>query len=1001
MKKKSKIFGVTFARLLTIVKIIVIGALLTESYYLGYIAGERIGTLHKALQHPKTTGFLLALTATLIAFYIITRTSYTAIRNIITSGRIDLLLALSTGFFVSRAFHGHFSKHYEKATQALEKTEITTLALIPIAIALIIFIRAATLKLRSLKTYESSPIFLSDTEQKSKKDDLLGISNSAEKFAERVLNGGSTESLVFGLDAPWGIGKSSFINFCIEYWNENQKNAIIVYKFNPLPFDDSNQLVEKFIDGLIAAIQESAFIPEIRPIISKYSRLISEKSEFSISEMKFGVSTAPSIDSTIDDLKSELGALNKKIIVAIDDLDRIEFSSIKKILFAIKKCFSLPNISYVLCYDSENISTFAEDYLPPSKTIEFLEKFINLKTSIYIDSRSLVNFITKDLDQTIKGNFQADPLLVSKATEGLVEIFNADNYHKYRQYVGDIRKLKRIINTIIILDIDQTDFDNSDINKKDLINLILVYITYPNIFRKIYETETNGKFGLFSLVDKYDPRHPQYASDKAKQLSNSQLFGEYTSKIDEDQKFLIDQLFNASVRLEGDFYNDISEESWRSLACFNGCSSGHSNLEAYLNLIINSSKPKKQTQYRFFAKIKNDIKNGKSLSTILERKDFSTSESEENHKHLWRILINSSSELSTDVAAKLIKYLRDYIPKHSIYENKTIGLGLRDDLHYHLIKLLDSSGWSHDSDRRDNSKENIQEISDWIFGENTHAADGILKTLMNTDRGILGLYDTLKFRLYCSADRGGNIYNLTRALSYRANPKSPTDGLVSEIAKYEMREISQKTFQLFKKSYIDNKINIFSLINNLDITDLLGDWHDFFNEKVKSGEANLIEADEFLQILKSRLRLFISYQLGSKNDKNGICCGYYDATGIENNGEISRIFNDYLFEICFTPNESNSKAYEYFVEFLLSSLLGSPLYDDEKPKPHISHFTKTLDASKLTAYWETHKTRIKKKEFNKMHTKIITSNFKAKYSDFVDDIFILLDTLTENESENA
>jgi len=43
-----------------------------------------------------------------------------------------------------------------------------------------------------------------------------------------------------------------------------------------------------------------------------------------------------------------LADLDKKVIVVVDDLDRLGFSAIKDVLFAIKKSSHVPNVSYVL-----------------------------------------------------------------------------------------------------------------------------------------------------------------------------------------------------------------------------------------------------------------------------------------------------------------------------------------------------------------------------------------------------------------------------------------------------------------------------------------------------------------------------------------------------------------------------------------------------------------------------------------------------------------------------
>ena len=86
---------------------------------------------------------------------------------------------------------------------------------------------------------------------------------------------------------------------------------------------------------------------------------------------------------------------------------------------------------------------------------------------------------------------------IEEASEELENIFRSHDFFHYQDFLGDIRKLKRLINTMLLFEIGKTDFKHSDFNKEDLIHLLLLYVNYPNIFRKIYNTEEGEKTGSF------------------------------------------------------------------------------------------------------------------------------------------------------------------------------------------------------------------------------------------------------------------------------------------------------------------------------------------------------------------------------------------------------------------------------------------------------------------------------------------------------------------------
>ena len=80
---------------------------------------------------------------------------------------------------------------------------------------------------------------------------------------------------------------------------------------------------------------------------------------------------------------------------------------------------------------------------------------------------------------------------------------------------------------------------------------------------------------------------------------------------------------------------------------------------------------------------------------------------------------------------------------------------------------------------------------------------GLLKRLASPDRGVLGWNDLMLFRLLCSADRGGQLYNLHTALIVHQDMTAPTSGLVSTLALMGMRTLSQQVFAHFKRAYIE------------------------------------------------------------------------------------------------------------------------------------------------------------------------------------------------------
>ncbi len=988
--------------ILVLMKIWLIGVLCAESFYFSQIVASKVYGYINLSPHKTYLLISTVLYLIFVLIYIFYRNSGADFLKIVKSKRIDLAMIFITGIVTSIFLGGIGKPLYQAVVSTLTIHQLLILVVLPLFIILTVWIRAIQVWLISRKK-DNAPFFLSDSEKVSKDEDLLDLAESSERFAERIFNQGSSESLVFGVDGPWGVGKTTFINFCKNYWEEKYKDQVLVYIFNPLKYENRENLLEKFIDGLTNTIQKQTFTPEIKPIISRYAQYIrSIKGSifgFLNIELLGGSYTA---DDAFKDLEVALTSIDKKIIVIVDDLDRLNLSAVKDLLFTIKKSFTLPNVSYVLCYDAENINALEDKKPDLEKVTEFLEKFVNVKVSLYLRSDKLSNYVTANLETSLTGNSQADPILVSKAIGGLKDIFNSNDFYQYVSFIGDIRKIKRLINTVLLLDIEKTDFDNSDINNQDLIHLLLIYINYPNIFRKIYNTETAGKKGFFSLVSMYEDGYPKTDGNNPhfneSDYKNSVKYSDYIKTVSDNQKFLLNKIFEVSQRLEVMNAGSVSAEVRASLACFNGdlWSGGGRNLEDYLNLIVESSKPQTTGQYKFYLNQKNRLMEGELIETILSNEAFSYEKNENNHKQLWKIIVNSAHDFSAETGSKLISYLSDNIIKYSILEDEEIGLGLRHDLSFYIVKLLDQAGWvDENGTHRSNFDENLSEIVEWVFGEKRHNKAGVIQILSQEDRGILGFFDLLSFRLFCSADRGGNVFNLTRALAKDGNPNAPVDGATRIIAIEEMRKISQKVFEVFKKRYINKKINIFDIIDELSLVDLTSKYHKFTKSKIKSGE--LKEPDERLRELRSRIKLFTIYQLGSASIDHGIPCGYYDASGSEDKKEIYNEMNDYLFNICFYPGKKkdNLKNYEHFLDYLLMNFVS--VFEPVKGRNYIANinqFTKVLDKERLRKYWNDNESVIKKLNLTMSDKSVLTGNYKAFYSKDLEDVYKALDELT-------
>lgn len=991
MKNKIRTANITL-----VVQAVIFGFAMGELWFLSQAIASPFHNYIQSSNQPGMAFLASAIVGIVVLFYFVVRGGIDDIRKLLSCNRIDLfelIILVGLGLTISVIEGGVGTSKYQEYVGKIQANQLMLLGAIPLIIGLIFIMRIFTTQ---TNRNESVPFFINDQPIKVISDDLLGTSENAARFAERVLNGGSSDSLVFGIDAPWGIGKSSFINFCCEHWKSTANSKTIVCRFEPLRYKDGTDLVDKFVTELVDSIQEHAFIPSIHLLFSKYLGLIKGTNDFTFLGIKFGIqSSAGSVDDTLKNLEHHLSELNRKVIIIVDDLDRLGWAEVKNILFAIKRSFMLPNISYVLCYDTENLGSLEKHPVGDAEKVkEFLEKFVNVKISLFLDSSNLAKFVSSNIDQAINNNLQLDVHLldqIQQALQSLVAIYKSDKYIYYQELIGDVRKIKRLINTMMLFDIQKTDFVNSDFNKDDLIHLMLIYINYPNIFRKIYNAETGGKSGLFSLK----ANNTTNGSDR--QFINTSEFQEFKSSLpNNNQIFLLDQIFNPDKL--ADYLSDDATLDTTSRACFNGDGGTSRNLERYLDLIVKLSKQENRDAYRFYVNNKNNLLQGTPINEIFDKPEFSFSDGDFSREQLWNVIANSAYEIKPVIASSVVVYLMENLPDYSFFDAENVGARSRANLVYCLLKLLDKAAWGTGiTGRRNNSDINVSEISEWVFGEDRHAQTGVINTLSRDARGILGLYDLLLFRLYCSADRGSSLFNLQRAISLHANPDVPRGGQTIELAKTGMRQISQLVFNIFRTQYIAPEINIFEMVDRLSLDDLAGETASFVHSQIAKKVVNHDQVDVLIAQSKSQIKSFVIYQLGNSMISSGIGCGYYDVAGDNDDHGIAIKINDYLFDHCFNP-AINLRNYEYFLDYLLLNLAHNFFEEsDDRFKPNLDEFLKVLHEERLALYWSTHRKEILESNFISMSKSVITGNYIATYEGDLPAVYQVLDQLIRSK----
>lgn len=967
--------------LLVFARVFVVGLSAAEVFRVTYYGGEKFAPLLADVEWPIRAAGIVAVVLVCLA-YAYKRAVFSTVLRLGRSLRFDLLFIALIGVWTNQLISPWLVK-FHTAVSGVDPLWAPTL----LGILLLVLVSPLWMTYWPQKKMPASQFsFFTDEEITTKGEDILKNHGQAEIFAETVLASGAHSGLVFGIDGPWGVGKTSFINLAEEHWRDTGADSVIVFRFEPLRYAADPDLSERFIRDLSASIQRQVFAPEFRSAASRYTRMLKGKVDFSL--LGFKLSLEPSsetIDELLEDVDGVLKRIRRRVIVVVDDLDRLEAKAVNNVLFTVRRTFNLSQATYILCYDTENLVHGADE---GGKAREFLEKFVNVKFSLFVDSLTLQNFLRTDWkrDESRYPSIPSDTMAkLSHVLIELADILDGNKASKYVPLIGDLRKIKRFINAVLLIEIEKTDLGRTDFNNRDLINLMLLYLNYPGLFRRIYAEETENRSGVFSAKRSVDSQRVLFSNDD--EFNN--LLIEYDNEV--SARFLLEQLFDLKV-LGVEKFDPENKYILSSRACFN--SEPYRNLDKYLNLIVRRTMPEPRDTFRLYQDAVDRVVSGSaSISSVLVEHDFHLQNGELAHDKFWRVLISRSIDFKRAIAEDAINTLVSYLPSYSY-----IGIndrGLRERSIYSLLRLLNNVGWGRTNDRLryENTPENVIEISRRIYGEDAYQGQGLIYRLTHDERGVLGWYDLILLRLQCSADRQGQIFNLHTALIVHDDMNAPTSGSINLLALNGMRTLSQRVFKLFRKKFIGPRRNYLVEVNETPDNDFygaVGDWLKMQREGKWLKDKLLAE--------RSSVKSFVIYQLANRGEPNGsgVGCGFYDEDGTGDKGGISAVMNDYVFDVCFNPLERKSNIYE-FADYCLCNL--QPDFWTGKYSGLVATeigLVGGLDRECIKKYWVEFGDMIKCENLNSINKQVFTENYVATYSEDLPKVFAVLDSLLIN-----
>lgn len=404
--------------------------------------------------------------------------------------------------------------------------------------------------------------FFDDRPISGRKEDKLSRAKLAERIANAVSAPGQTSGMVAAIHGAWGEGKTSILRMIEEELNNS--NRAICVRFNPWQFGNQERLLKGFFVTLGDILGQEFWnlSADIGHLLRQYGGLLSfAPVPFFGGLIQFPAgSAAKEIGRNLsnikaNDLKEKIESIltrqNRRVVVFVDDIDRLDRDEIHEVLKLVKHTADFKNTTYILAFDQDIVAAsieerYADGGIEAGRS--FLEKIIQFSFPLGSASAHLMKQMFHDEVARVLDIHGA------KLSEAEFIDFYHSSFDTFEKKIKTIRRLKKYANGLMFA----LSNLKGEVNVRDLMLIEAIRHFYPSLYEYIRGTpELFLKGGILPLVKEHKiAEDMQNAVDRA-------LRGLTASEKENVINWLIIALFPAvSDLFERNSTRFLNEDKW-------------------------------------------------------------------------------------------------------------------------------------------------------------------------------------------------------------------------------------------------------------------------------------------------------------------------------------------------------------------------------------------------------------------------------------------------------
>jgi energy-coupling factor transporter ATP-binding protein EcfA2 len=314
--------------------------------------------------------------------------------------------------------------------------------------------------------------------------DLLNRESIINHLSNIVLSSKPQGKFVISLEGKWGSGKTTILKNVKKVIEKSDKSVVVIDDFDPWTYGTEESIVENFFSCIVKRNDLKMNTSEIKRSISILTNAIIDSPEKTSLLYSFILGNRDVNDSK-KQINDYLKLCGKRVVMYIDNLDRVEDDKIIFIFKLIGNVLDFDRVTYIISFDNEKVKRIFDKNL--NIDYDYIKKIVQMQVKV------------PEVDETAMED------VVRVCTSNLIALYEksdkeSEEYNEFitylTKYIRDIRDFKRFINSIAIKALT----GRSNLSKRD--RLIIEYIRMNNY--ELYNSIYNNRQYFVSEDKMYD-----------------------------------------------------------------------------------------------------------------------------------------------------------------------------------------------------------------------------------------------------------------------------------------------------------------------------------------------------------------------------------------------------------------------------------------------------------------------------------------------------------------